>query len=286
MKIVVLGAKGMLGSDLVKACHSARMDVSGYDLPELNIAVEPCDFQMLPACDWIVNCAAYTDVDGSETNQDTAFAVNHYGAARVAEWAEARGISLAQISTDYVFDGNSRVPYREDDPVNPLNKYGESKLAGEQAVRAACKRSLIVRTQSLFGVNGKNFIRAIMNKLNENSGPLRVVSDQISSPTYTGHLACAILHLLKTGRYGIVNVSASGECSWHEFARAIAARVKPDAEIEAITTAESGRPARRPAYAVLDKSRYELWTGEKMPSWQNGLDEYLKCVMQNNKETV
>lgn len=265
----------MLGRDLTAACRAAGHEVFGYDLPELDLTRDDGGLDRLRGCDWAVNCAAYTDVDGAESHRDSAFAVNADGAGRAAAWCARRGITLIHISTDYVFDGLSPRPYPEDAKVRPLNVYGESKLHGELAVQAAAGRHLIVRTQSLFGIHGKNFVAAILQRL-EAGSPLKVVSDQTSCPTFTVHLAAAILHLMRCGRLGIVHVSASGECTWFEMACAIAQRVKPGAEVQPVTAQAFGRPARRPAYSVLDKSRYEEWTGQRMPSWEQGLDDYLR----------
>jgi dTDP-4-dehydrorhamnose reductase len=264
----------MLGHDLTAACREAGHEVFGYDLPELDLTKDDGGLDRVPPGDWVVNCAAYTDVDGAQSHRDTAFAVNAGGAGRAAAWCAGRGVPFVHISTDYVFDGMSKIPYREDAPVHPLNVYGESKLRGEEAVQAAGGRHLIVRTQSLFGIHGKNFVAAILQRL-EAGGPLKVVNDQASCPTYTAHLAAAILHLMRCGRLGIVHVSASGECTWFEMACAIARSVRPDSVIQPVTAQEFGRPARRPAYSVLDKSRYEEWTGRRMPSWQDGLEAYL-----------
>ena len=201
--------------------------------------------------------------------------MNAEGAGNVARLCAARNIGLIQISTDYVFDGRKGSAYSEDDPVNPLNVYGASKLAGEERVREAGGRSLIVRTQSLFGVRGANFVRTIVQRLRKSDEPLRVVHDQCSSPTYTRHLAAAIVRLIQLRQEGIVNVVASGFCSWFEFAQAIAARVKPGAAIEPVGSDEYPRPAVRPAYSVLDTRRYREWTGSALPSWRKGLEEYL-----------
>ncbi len=278
MKIVVVGANGMLGSDIVRVCRVAGIHVDGYDLPALDISNEKCNFSVLPECDWVINCAAYTNVDGAETDWETAFAVNADGAGRLAAWSWKREISFMHISSDYVFDGTSSRPYKEEDQVNPLNKYGESKLAGERAVRSACRNSLIVRTQSLFGVSGVNFVKTIMRRLAEDNGPIRVVDDQRMSPTSTVHLARAILGLLKLGKDGIIHVSASGNCTWYEFACAIAGEIRVDAEIVPIKSSEIDRPARRPTYSVLDNGRYEEWTSDRMPLWREGMLEYLRCL--------
>ena len=225
MTVVVLGAGGMLGCDLVAACRDRGMSVSGHDLPELDITLDE-GLVGLPACDVLVNCAAYTDVDGAESNRDLAFAVNCDGAGRVARWCAEQGARLVHISTDYVFDGKSDRAYVEDDRVGPLNVYGQSKLEGERAVRAECPDHLIVRTQSLFGRNGANFVETIIRAAGER-GKVDVVDDQISSPTYTVHLARAIIRLFEGDRKGTVHVSAGGSCSWYEFAVAILNETMP-----------------------------------------------------------
>lgn len=275
MKINLMGARGMLGRDVAARCDREGITVAGYDLPEVDIAASCKSLDELPSCDWMINCAAYTNVDGAETERDAAFAVNRDGAKHLAQWCATHSVPLLHISTDYVFDGSASSPYTEEDPVCPLNVYGESKLAGEQAIEEVGCEALIVRTQSLFGVHGSNFVKTIAGKLKENGEPLRVVSDQISSPTYTGHLADAILRLVKCEQRGLVHVSAGGECSWHAFACAIAESVKPGATIKAVSSEEYVRPARRPAYSVLTKSRYAQWTGHEMPSWKEGLKAYL-----------
>ncbi|OGV60055.1 MAG: dTDP-4-dehydrorhamnose reductase [Lentisphaerae bacterium RIFOXYA12_FULL_48_11] len=278
MKVDVIGARGMLGTDLLFVLGNAGIDVKGYDLPELDITSDGGGLEEIGQCDWVVNCAAYTDVDGAETNFEKAYNVNRDGARRVAERCRKTGACLMYISTDYVFDGQNRVAYREDATVNPVNVYGKSKLAGEKEIQSAGVKHLIVRTQSLFGLNGKNFVKAIMDRLAKNDGPLNVVNDQISSPTYTMHLADAILRLLKKSKQGIINASASGECSWFEFACAITARIKPTVTVVPVSTSEYIRPAVRPAFSVLDKSLYESWTGSSMPLWQDGLREYLERI--------
>ncbi len=282
MKIVVIGAEGMLGHDLVAACNAAGIETAGFDLPDVDISRDDSGLEKLPVCEWAVNCAAYTDVDGSQVHRDKAFAVNRDGAGRVAAWCQKSRIPLIHISTDYVFDGRSTMPYRETDSVNPLNVYGESKLAGERAVQANCCRFLIVRTQSLFGVHGKNFVSKLMSRWEESGLPVDVVSDQTSCPTYTPHLADAILRLIIANQRGLVHVSSSGNCTWYEFACAIADRIRPSAKLKAVKSADHPRPAKRPAYSVLDKSRYTALTRHVMPSWREGLDEYLRQTQGPN----
>ncbi|MFC1498714.1 dTDP-4-dehydrorhamnose reductase [Verrucomicrobiota bacterium] len=276
MKIIVIGANGMLGSDLTKACRHAGIDAHGFDLPELDICQNLDMLDQVSGCNAVINCAAYTNVDGAEADMETAFAVNCDGAANIAEWCSKKNLPVIYISTDYVFYGSNTSAHKEDDPVNPPNVYGDSKLAGEMAIKSIYNDYLIIRTQSLYGVNGRNFVKTIMSYLENNDEPLKVVNDQVSSPTYTVHLADAILRLLKTKKRGIVHVAATNSCTWHEFACAIAKKVKPDAKVMPVSTEKYSRPARRPAYSVFDTSRYQSWTGHKMPSWEEGLGEYLR----------
>jgi dTDP-4-dehydrorhamnose reductase len=276
MKLVVVGCRGMLGSDLVEACAAAGGTATGLDLPEFDLTDPGLVESALPAGDWVINCAAYTRVDDAECEKARAYAVNADGAGHLARACAARGAVLLHLSTDYIFDGRARKACAEEDPPNPLNAYGASKLAGEQRVRDSGCAYLIVRTQSLFGRRGPNFVRSVAEKLRAGGGPLRVVNDQVSSPTYTRHLAAALLNLVGRDCRGVVHVANSGACTWFEFARAIADRVKPGAGIEPIRAEELARPAIRPAYSVLDTGRYRAWTGATMPPWQDGLEAYLK----------
>ena len=276
MRVVIIGANGMLGRDLAMACQAGGIETLGFDLPGVDITRDSGGLDKTPDGDWVVNCAAYTDVDGAETHRDLAFAVNADGAGRVARWCASKGIPLLHISTDYIFDGQLGRPILEEDPANPLGVYGESKLAGETAIKAAGGPHIIVRTQALFGIQGKSFIRAILAKLEKSDEPLRVVNDQTVCPTYTRHLAQGILHLMALRKRGTVHLSATGACTWYEFACAIAARVKPKALIQPVSSAEYPRSARRPAYSVLDKNRYEAWTGHRAPDWREGMVEYLR----------
>lgn len=268
----------MLGTDLMLACQRAGVEAIGLDLPELDVTRYDSVWAGVQACDWAINCAAYTNVDGAEQHRREAFAVNAAGARNVARVCVKKKVRLIHISTDYVFDGRRTRPYLERDQPNPLNVYGASKLAGEKAVRSEGGPFIILRTQSLFGLNGHSFVKAVMKRLVQDdiTQPLRVVQDQASSPTYTVHLADAILRLLPVNRHGVVHVSASGQCSWYDFARAIARRVRPAAVIEPIRADELGRAAQRPPYSVLDGRRYRRWAGHAMPSWEEGLDEYLR----------
>jgi dTDP-4-dehydrorhamnose reductase len=274
VNLVVVGAKGMLGTDLAEVCRAAGHQVAALDLPEIDITAPASVEHALPPAEWVINCAAYTLVDQAESDRETAFRTNGEGAANLARVCHTRGMRVLQISTDYVFSGCGSQPYREDDPTEPVNAYGASKLAGEEAVLAEGDQHLVVRVESLFGVHGRNFVRTIAGRLQEGA-ELRVVNDQVCSPSYTRHIAEGLLRLLPLSRAGIVHLTASGSCTWYELAVAIADRVRPGAVIQPVSSAEYPTPARRPACSVLDNSRYRAWTGYRMPSWQEGLAAYL-----------
>jgi dTDP-4-dehydrorhamnose reductase len=214
----------------------------------------------------VINCAAYTDVDGAEGDPDTAHGVNEVGARNVAEVA-AR---VVYVSTDYVFDGTKTTAYLESDPANPLSAYGRSKLAGERATLTASPQSLIVRSSWLFGAGGRNFVTTML-RLGEQGGEVKVVDDQVGSPTFTGHLAEALVELAEGHGHGFMHVAGSGACSWYQFARAIFDRAGIEAELAPCTTEEFPRPARRPANSVLESER----GAPELPAWQDGLDAYL-----------
>jgi len=275
MKVVIIGCNGMLGTDLARVCRQEGFETQGFDLPAMDITDFDGVRTLMPDADWVVNCAAYTSVDDAESHREEAFAVNAEGARIVARVCAGRRLKLVQISTDYIFDGRTTRPYSERDSPNPLSVYGTSKLAGEKAVRAEGGHFLVVRTQALFGARGPNFVKTVVRRLRQSDDPLRVVQDQVSCPTYTRHLAEALVLLVKLDKEGVVHVAASGHCSWFDFAQAIAARVKPGAVVQPVTTLELARPAPRPAYSVLDTRLYQAWTGQALPSWQKGLEEYL-----------
>jgi dTDP-4-dehydrorhamnose reductase len=254
MRTVVVGAGGMLGQEVEAdlALTRAQLDVS--DRSAVRDAISPDDL--------VINCAAWTDVDGAEEHEEDALRVNGEGARNVAEAAGR----VVYVSTDYVFDGTKSEPYVESDPVNPQSAYGRTKLAGERATAEANPRHHIVRTSWLFGPGGGNFVETILRLAGERDS-VRVVDDQVGKPTFTRHLAPALLELAATEDYGIHHRAGGGQCSWFEFAREIVARAGADCRVEPCTTEEFPRPAARPAYSVL--------AGGELPSWQQGLEEYL-----------
>ncbi len=266
----------MLGQDLVSAAEGAGFTVCGFDLPLVDLTRPPTLEAHLEDADWWINCAAYTRVDDAEQAEREAYAVNSEGVRALARLAHRRRVPLLHISTDYVFDGRSDEPYGEAHTPNPLNVYGASKWAGEQALQAVGGTYAVVRTQSLFGHHGPNFVRAILGKVQAGDAPLRVVNDQVSAPTYTAHLAAGLCRLLLLNPRGTFHLTAAGACSWYDFARAIVAAVRPEFPVEPMTSAGLQRPAPRPAHAILCNDRYAEWTGHALPSWQEGLAAYLQ----------
>jgi dTDP-4-dehydrorhamnose reductase len=273
MKVLVTGAGGMLGRDVVLAAGNAGHDVVGFGRTELDIAdvaaVGRKFEQERP--DVVVNCAAWTDVDGAEEADEAVTEVNGAGAGKVAAAAAAQGASVVYVSTDYVFDGAKGSPYVETDQPAPLSAYGRSKLAGEEATAAANKRHFVVRSAGLFGIGGPNFVETML-RLAADHGEVLVVRDQVGSPTYTWHLAYAIVRLLEGVEFGIHHMAAAGACSWYEFAREIFEQAKVECKVLSATTEMLGRPAARPPYSALASQREHAI---ELPSWQDGLAAYL-----------
>jgi len=223
----------------------------------------------------IINCAAYTAVDRAETERETAMLINGEGAGNVVRTARTVGARIVYISTDYIFDGKKKTPWREDDPPDPINWYGRTKLEGEKQTRDACPDALIVRIQWLYGPEGKNFLETIL-RLAEERDELRVVDDQRGAPTYTVDLARAIRTLIEGKHQGVYNVANSGETTWFDFAREIMARTGKNVPVVPISTDEYPTPVKRPGNSVLDMTKFQTDTGMIMPSWQEGLDAYLR----------
>jgi dTDP-4-dehydrorhamnose reductase len=230
----------------------------------------------------IVNCAAYTNVDGCETDEETANLVNGKGPGYLAEAAKGLGATLVHISTDYVFDGTKGSPYTEEDAPNPRSAYGRSKLLGEQAIlQSGLEKFFIIRTSWLYGPGGKNFVETIARLARERE-ELRIVADQVGSPTLTDDLARAIFGLLKAGAFGIYHFADEGECSWYEFGEAIVAHLRKAGaplkmkRILPIATHEYPLPATRPAYSVFSKEKYRRVAGATVPHWRESLEVYFR----------
>ena len=273
MKILVVGARGMLGTDFVRAAQHWNHDVIGFDLPELDITEPKAVWRVCVEHqpDVVVNCAAYTDVDGAQDDLEAASTINVEGARYVALGAAEVGASVVYPSTDYVFDGLKGAPYIESDPTRPLSVYGQTKAAGEAETAAANKRYFIVRTSWLFGTAGRNFVDTML-ALGQDQGDVVVVRDQVGCPTYTAHLADALVRLIGTTAFGIHHIAGGGECSWYEFAEEIFRQSALEVRMLSMTTAELSRPAPRPPYSVLATERSEAIY---LPDWQEGLASYL-----------
>lgn len=271
--ILVVGANGMLGRDLLSLLGERGQ---GVDIDEIDITLPESVLKVIGLLkpEVVINCAAYTDVDGCEGNIETAMAVNGEGVAYLAMACRDLGALLVQISTDYIFDGGKGTPYVEDDAPCPLSVYGESKLAGEMNA-AFCPEHLIVRTQWLYGVHGKNFVETML-RLGAEKDELTVVDDQIGSPTWTVDLARAIIALIDSGCRGIYHAANSGYCSWNGFAEAIFEEAGLNVSVRPMTTTELNRPARRPLYSTLECSKLAGDTGFRPQAWRDALREYLK----------
>lgn len=289
MRILITGAKGMLGTDLVRrfTVHGSRFKVIGVDIKDFDITEEKETVKEIKKIspEVVINTAAFTDVDGCETEKEKAFKVNRDGARNVALGCKESGAKLIHISTDYVFDGRKRTPYSEDDEPRPINIYGQSKLEGEQEISRLQTsdfrlQTLVIRTSWLFGKNGKNFVDTIL-RLSSEKDVIKVVDDQVGSPTYTVDLSEAIERLLYTGTTGIVHCSNKGECSWYNFAKEIIRVSGKEVEVIPITTNELNRPAPRPSYSVLSNERYYHITGHRLRNWEEGLRDYLRMGTEN-----
>ena len=271
--ILVVGSRGMLGHDMMATLGD---EARGVDIDEIDItsleSVERVIYSCRPRV--VVNVAAYTDVDGCETNRDLAMQVNGEGVAHLAMITKEIGAVLVQVSTDYVFDGRKGSPYEEDDPPNPLSVYGESKFAGELNARLNPDH-IIVRTQWLYGHHGKNFVETMLRLATEKS-ELAVVDDQIGSPTWTVDLALAIKALIEKGCRGTYHAANSGFCSWNEFARAIFAEAGVEVVVTPLSTAQLGRPAPRPLYSTLDCTKLIRDTAFLPQPWREALRNYLR----------
>jgi dTDP-4-dehydrorhamnose reductase len=274
MRVLVLGARGLLGTDLLDEWRTDDLIPAGLSEADLRDAAQVDGLMQKVHPDWVVLCAAYTDVDGCERNRELAFAVNATGVRNVARSAQKIGARVFLTSTDYVFDGKGTRPYETTDPIQPINVYGASKAAGEEALRESHPAWCIGRTSWLFGVHGSSFPEKILRAA-ETRPELFVVNDQIGSPTYTRDLARAIRELVKKDAQGIVHITNEGSCSWYDFALQILARSgRQSVPVHPVTTDQNDRPARRPNYSVLSPASLHAY-GIRMRPWPQALESYL-----------
>lgn len=278
MKILITGSNGMLGHDLEKVLKdnhelvlttSKTLDITDKDKTiDFIVGFEP---------DVVINSAAYTDVDGCETNQDLAYAVNGEGVRNLALACKQIDCPLVHVSTDYVFDGTAREPIAEDGEIGPISIYGKSKLKGEEAIQEILDKYFIVRTAWLYGINGKNFPKTML-ELAENHSEITVVYDEVGTPTYTPDLAYGISQLIETDYYGIYHLTNSGSCSWCEFARYIFEIAGRDVKVIPVTASEFSRPAPRPSYSVLKNEKWVENGFEPLRDYKEAIKEYIELI--------
>jgi dTDP-4-dehydrorhamnose reductase len=278
MRSLILGAGGMLGQALARESRRRGLDTVALSRAELDITDTETVRERLVAGapDVVFNAAAYTDVDGCESRREYALEVNGEAVGRLAALCEERGVLLVHVSSDYVFDGTATEPYGEEAATHPLSVYGESKLLGERLAMVH-EPVLVVRASWLFGPGGRNFVATIVRLLGERD-ELRIVDDQIGCPTYTPFLAAALFEAAGRGARGLLHYCNREAVSWFGLARAIAAAVRREVRLVPVTSDEFPRPARRPAYSVLEVGRFERLVGEPVPSWRSGLEEYLPLL--------
>jgi dTDP-4-dehydrorhamnose reductase len=273
MRIVVTGAAGMLARDVRRVAEAMNHEVVALTRRDLDVTDAGAVARRIPSTkpDAVVNCAAYTDVDSAEGDLRAAMDLNADAASAVAAAAAQVGATVAYPSTDYVFDGSKGRPYVESDQTRPLSVYAQSKLAGERVTAEANPRHFVIRSAWLFGVAGRSFPDTML-RLAADHGEVLVVRDQVGSPTYTAHLAEAIVRLLDTPGYGVHHVASQGECSWYELALELFRQAEVECRVLSCTTEDMARPAPRPPYSALATERS---TAILLPEWQRGLAAYL-----------
>jgi dTDP-4-dehydrorhamnose reductase len=276
MKVVVTGAAGQLGQDVIQELERKNHQAFGADRQQLDITKEKEVLAFISEVkpDVILHCAAYTNVDAAEENEDAAYQVNAAGTEYLAKAAKLNGTKMMYISTDYVFDGTAIEPYEVDEPTKPLGAYGRTKLAGEQLLQKHLEEFFIVRTAWVFGIYGNNFVKTMI-RLGKERGEVGVVHDQVGSPTYTVDLAQFMVELMETDKYGIYHATNSGICSWYEFAVEIFKQAGMNVTVNPLTSDQFPRPAARPKYSVLSKKRIEQQGLKPLRDWKEALAAYL-----------
>ena len=278
MKILITGSNGMLGHDLsrvLKLKHELVLTTSEtLDITDENQVMDVITDEKP---DIVINSAAYTDVDGCEQNQDLAFSVNGVGPKNLAKACNKVGCTLVHVSTDYVFNGVNDKPWVEDDKTGPISVYGESKLKGEEGIIETFDKYFIIRTAWLYGVNGGNFPKTML-ELAKNNSQITVVYDEVGCPTYTLDLAEAIEQLIETDYYGIYHITNSDICSWCEFARYIFKIANVDVEVIPVTASQFNRPAPRPCYSVLKNKKWVDNGFKPLRSYKDAIKDYIELI--------
>jgi dTDP-4-dehydrorhamnose reductase len=278
VRLLVTGAAGMLGHEVVAAAEKLGHEVAAWDLPECDLTDAHATLDAIRRLDprAVVNCAAYTNVDGAESDEATAERVNADAAGNLARACKAAAARLVHVSTDYVFDGTKREPWIESDAPNPLGAYGRTKLHGEEQVTAELDDHAIVRTAWLFGPHGPNFV-ATMLRLAGDNDEVSVVTDQVGSPTFAGHLAPALVDMAERSDTGIFHGAGAGSCSWYELTLEAFDMAGVSCRVLPTTSDRFQRPAPRPAYSVLGSEREHPIT---LPPWQDGVRAHLAALKE------
>jgi len=274
MKIAVIGAKGMLGSELCRVLGKQH-EMLAWDIDEIDITDRAGTLARLGAerPNLIINSAALVNVEVCEAEPDKAWRINAVGAQNLALAAQQMGSALLYISTDYIFDGQTSVAYDEVATPNPINQYGRSKLAGERLSLQNCQRTYSIRTAWIFGHSANSYVQRVLNAADK-EGVVRMPEDQLESPTYTVHLAETILRLIATGAYGIYNVTSLGACTRADFAKFVLQAAGRSEPVEIVDSAAIQRPVKRPPHVVLDCRLIQLVTGQPLAHWQQAVQDY------------
>lgn len=279
MKVLVTGIKGQLGHDVVNELTDRSIEAVGVDIEEMDITDADSVNRVIgqAAPDGVIHCAAYTAVDAAEDNVELCRRVNADGTQNIANICKKLDIPMIYISTDYVFDGEGERPWEPDDERTPLNVYGQTKYEGELAVQNTLEKYFIVRIAWVFGVNGKNFVRTMLN-LAKTHDHITVVNDQFGSPTYTYDLARLLVDMVLTDRYGIYHATNEGICTWYEFACEIFRQAGVQVEVEPVSAEQYKARAKRPSNSRMNKDKLVENGFERLPSWQDALGRYLKEI--------
>lgn len=284
MRVFVTGVKGQLGHDVVEELEKRGMEAIGVDIDEMDItdASEVDRVIKEAAPDAVIHCAAYTAVDAAEENEAVCRRVNADGPRNIAKVCRELDIKMIYISTDYVFGGQGERPWEPEDERDPKSVYGRTKYEGELAVQELLEKYFIVRIAWVFGINGKNFVKTMLN-LSRTHDTIRVVNDQFGSPTYTCDLARLLADMALTDKYGIYHATNEGVCSWYDFACAIFREAGVRVNVLPVSTEEYGAKANRPANSRMSKDKLSENGFERLPSWQDALKRYISALRDSKQ---
>lgn len=279
MRVLVTGVKGQLGHDVMNELAKRGYEGVGVDVDEMDITDAQKVDEVITAAqvDKVIHCAAYTAVDAAEDNVELCRRVNAEGTENIAKVCKRLDLPMVYLSTDYVFDGEGERPWEPDDERDPLNVYGQTKYEGELAVERNLDKYFIVRIAWVFGVNGKNFIKTMLN-LAQNHDTITVVDDQVGSPTYTYDLARLLVDMIETEKYGRYHATNEGLCTWYEFAKEIFRQAGVDVKVVPVTSEQFQAKAKRPHNSRMNKDKLDAMGFQRLPSWQDALSRYLKII--------